>query len=417
MSETLPRGARLVLLSCLVCQLGLGCSYVFGATLKNIVSEFEWSRTAYAASSLPLLLGYALAAPLVGLATERIGVRRVLSGAVLLLGATFWLFAHMQSLWAFYGISFLLGVSLTGVGDIPVGAIASRWVERGRGLALGLIYSGSNLGGAAVPVLAVALAARSSWRDALVWIGVLAVVTILPFAALGVREPPRGHRPRPAAPGARAAPPREPRPELGLGEALRTRTFWILAFVLFTFYLYFIAVNQHLIAYLSDLGYSDERAALGFGLAVGLGIASKLGVGALADRLSTRVALRLDFALLTTASVLLLFAESPLLLPVFLVAHGLATAAENVVLPLVVAECFGVRHLARIYGALMVTLLPGGALGPIFAGAVFDATGGYAPAFAVFALANACGLLALLAVRVEGVAPRSGLGSPAGVIG
>jgi cyanate permease len=83
---------------------------------------------------------------------------------------------------------------------------------------------------------------------------------------------------------------------------------------------------------------------------------------------------------------------------VFLVAHGFATAAENVLLPLVVAECFGLRHMPRIYGALMLTLFAGGALGPILAGAAFDRFGEYRLAFGAFAALNvlALGLLPLL---------------------
>ena len=74
------------------------------------------------------------------------------------------------------------------------------------------------------------------------------------------------------------------------------------------------------------------------------------------------------FALLALASCLLPWVATPAVLLAFLIAHGFATAAENVMLPLMVAECFGTAHMARIYGVLMVALLPGGVLGPVFAG-------------------------------------------------
>jgi MFS family permease len=99
--------------------------------------------------------------------------------------------------------------------------------------------------------------------------------------------------------------------------------------------------------------------------------------------------------------VLVLAAASPPLLLGFLVIHGFAVAAENVVLAVMVAECFGVRHLARIYGALMIMLFPGGALGPLFAGAVFDRMGSYNVAFGTFALVNLVALGALLGLRRE----------------
>jgi MFS family permease len=396
----IPPATRRVLFGCFVAQMGLGCGYIFGPTLKFIVAEFEWSRAAFSAGGAPLLLAMALASPLVGDLTERFGTRRVVALATLLLGVALFLFSRMESLLSFYVTCAIFGVALTGLGDIPIGALASRWVERGRGLVLGFVYVGSNAGGAVVPLAAVALASAWSWRAALVVVGVAAVATILPITLWTLREPDvsvspsldRSGEPAPGPPDDAA---------LDLSQALRTRTFWVLAFTLFTFYFYYLAVNQHLVPFLSDLGYSDAEAAAGFSGAVALGILAKLGIGVIADRVPSRTALLANFALLTLASWLLLAVGTTGALPVFLVAHGFATAAENVLLPLIVAHCFGVRNLARIYGALMLALAPGGILGPIFAGAVFDRTGGYTAAFVTFAALNLAGLGSLLLVRRE----------------
>jgi cyanate permease len=84
---------------------------------------------------------------------------------------------------------------------------------------------------------------------------------------------------------------------------------------------------------------------------------------------------------------------------VFLTLHGFAVAAENVVVPLTVAAAFGAAHVARIYGVLMLALLPGGVLGPVFAGWMFDVGVGYPTAFACFAAANLAGLGLLARVR------------------
>lgn len=394
--------ATRVLIACFVCQMGLGFGYVFGATLKHVVADMAWSRAAFAGGSACLLLAMGLSAPVLGSLSERIGARRVASGALLVLALALALASRMQTLAEFYAVSALLGVGMTGVGDVVIGAAAARWVSRGRGVALGFVFVGSNVGGAAVPVFAEAMAARGSWRDALLWLAGAALVVLLPWAALGLREP---------GPRELAVPETEATaPSLTLREALRTRSFWILAGVLFAFYSYYLGVTQHLVAFVSDLGYSDARAAASLSFTVALGIGAKLGMGLLADRVRARRALLVNFAVLGLGSCLLLGAGAPSLLAGFLVAHGVAVAAENVVVPLVVAECFGVRHLARLYGALMLTLFPGGVLGPLFAGAVFDRTGSYVPAFATFAILNALALAALFALRPE--AAGMGVASP-----
>jgi MFS family permease len=384
-----------VLLGCFVAQMGLGCGYVFSATLKHVVADFEWSRAAYAAGGIPLLLAMGLSAPLIGTLSERIGARTVVASAALLLGGSLLVLSRMQSLVEFYLASALLGLGMTGVGDVVIGALASRWVHVGRGLVLGVVFVGSNVGGAAVPLLAEQVAATASWRSAFVVIAVVTVALILPVALTLLREPTADGSVEATAVSDASE------PSLDLSEALRTRSFWILAGALLAFYFYYLGVNQHLVAFVSDLGYSDARAAASLGFAVFLGAFAKLAMGWATDRFSRKAALIGNFALLCVGSVLVLAAAWPPLLIGFLVIHGFAVAAENVVLPVIVAECFGVRHLARIYGALMITLFPGGALGPIFAGAVFDRMGSYQIAFGTFALVNLLALLALLGLRRE----------------
>jgi MFS family permease len=162
--DDLTRSGVVVLIGCAVCQMGLGFSYVFTTFLKPIVADFGWTRTAVSGVVGPLLLSMSLASPLIGALTDRLGARVVLSLSTVLLTAALFLFSQMTHLWHFYAISILLGLALTGLGDIPVGSIASRWFSGGRGLALGVVYVGSNVGGFAVPIAATAIAATYSWR-------------------------------------------------------------------------------------------------------------------------------------------------------------------------------------------------------------------------------------------------------------
>ena len=64
--------------------------------------------------------------------------------------------------------------------------------------------------------------------------------------------------------------------------------------------------------------------------------------------------------------------------------------------PLVVRKRFGARHLASIYGILLLALVPGGVAGPLLAGWAFDVTGSYAGVFSAFFVGNLTAVLALL---------------------
>ncbi len=128
---------------------------------------------------------------------------------------------------------------------------------------------------------------------------------------------------------------------------------------------------------------------------------SKILIGFVADRIPHRRVILLDYALLAGSSVLLLFLPDPLFLPLFVAAYGFSVAARDVVYPLIVTNCFGVRYMAQIYGALMLALLPGGVLGPIFASAIHDRFGSYEIAFATFAAMNLAAVAALFFLREE----------------
>ena len=385
-----------VLVGCLVCQMGLGLAYLFPVVLKDIVAEFGWSRAAFSGSNAPLLLVMGLASPMIGALTDRFGARWVLSGATLLVGACLWLLSGMQSLVHFYLVTALIGLALTGLGDIPVGAVASRWFTNNRGLALAIVYIGSNIGGALAVTAGAEIKAAHSWQTSFQVVGSVAVVLLLPFALFVVRDPPSNGALRESS-----EPETSEGPSLTPQEALRTRSFWILAVLLFSFYFYYLGVNTHLVAFLSDRGYSDAEAARRFSAAILLGIGGKLVIGLLADRIPKRRALILNFGLMTVGSFLLLAIGLPGLLPVFLVLHGFTVATENVLLPLIVVHCFGVRYMASIYGSLMLALPVGGILGPVFAGFVFDRLGSYGVAFTSFAVLNLLVLGLLVFIRRE----------------
>lgn len=396
----------LVVVACLVCQIGMGVGgYLFPVFLKPISDDLGWSRTVYAAANPIMSTCVALVGPLVGWMSERRGPRVVLVAGSLLMSGTLLAASRMESVWQFYVIAVGIGVAVVCLGDLPTAtAITSRFTMR-RGIALSVVYIGSNIGGALGVALGGWLLATGSWRTALEGIGATLWALLVPFALL-VTLPRPLHRDVPA-PDAKSA-------DLAAGvdahapltgddpaSAMRQRDFWLLAWVLLAFYLYRLGVNTHLVAFLSDLGYQRGEAAMGFGLTIGAGILGKLGAGAIADRIGPRPAAVGNFIVIALASALLLTPDVPLAIPLFLILHGVATAAEDVVIPLVVGRRFGAPHLARIYGLLLLALVPGGILGPLLAGWFFDATGSYQVVFAAFFVCNVSAVVALAAVRAR----------------
>jgi MFS family permease len=405
--------AAWVVLGALVVQMGLGYGYVFSLVAEPMIAELGWTRAEWAAALAPQLPTQALASPFVGALCVRFGARGVMAASVLMLGVGVAAMAGVQSLLGFACLIGFTGIALAGVGDITAGAVVTRWVERGRGLALGIVYTGANFGGSAFAWLGAALASRQSWGQMLVTFGAVGTLAMLPAALFAVREPRAGEGagadPGPAGASAPAGP--EPL-DVDLREALRTRSFWILAFALFAILFYFVAMIRHMVLFLRDAGYSPEEAARFYGAGILLGAVSKILFGLLADRLPVRTSTLVNASLIALSSLLVfLVPRGVLWVWLFLLVYGFSVNARDVMFPLAVAHCFGVRTLAKIYGALTLVLLPAGALGPILAGAVFDRRGSYDLAFAVFAALNAVAVALLFGVRREG---RPGAGAALG---
>jgi len=392
------RGRTLrVVLGCLICQMGLGLTYVSRPLAPFVIEELGLSRTAFSSASVPQLLAQSLLSPAVGYLAVRLGASRVLAFGAAWFTLTFVLFARIESLMGLYIAIAGIGVGAACMGDVAVGHVVSRWTSRSRGLALGIAFAGSNLGGLLVAQLFIHLASHSGWRTALLAIAVVALVVLLPAALLLIREPPADLIFEPASEGDEVS---EDLESLDLPAALRTRSFWILSAVLFAFFFYFQGILDHLVLFLIDSGMSRVDATFYFSQAVGLGIVSKLAGGFLADRISHLSLLRIDFGLIAVSSVILLFMPDPALLWVFVFAYGLAAPARDIVYPLMLAHCFGVRYLGKLYGAMMLAL-PGGALGAIFAASIYDRMGHYDWAFATFAVLNGLAFVALFFIRNE----------------
>lgn len=412
-ARTELRGRALwVVIGCLVCQMGLGLTYVKSGLSADLIEALGLTRAQFSGANTPQLAVQSLASPLAGYLTVRYGAKRVLVASALLFAAVFVGFSRIESVWGFYFAIAGVGLGAAGMGDVSVGHVVAQWFRRHRGLALGIAYAGSNLGGSLMVWLTGAVTARSDFRMALLAVAFFSLVVLLPAAWFlvrdrdAVREEVRGaDSPAQAPAGTAASPPPLAPPDetsLDLRAALRTRTFWILTTTLFAFFFYFNGILDHFVLILTDAGLSHEEAATRLSQTIGLGIVSKIVGGFLADRVSQERAILYDYALLGLSSIVLFFLPNWLLLiPLFVVTYGFSQAARDVVWPLAVERCFGARHLGSIYGAMTLALLPGAALGPLAAAALRDATGDYRMAFLLFIAMNAAALAALLLVRDE----------------
>jgi len=246
------------------------------------------------------------------------------------------------------------------------------------------------LGGTAITIYANYVVQHYGFRAGYFAMAVPIALIVIPLMMAFVRTRPDLPSASPVSPaGAGLA-----LPGLELSEAIRSRSFWMIAIAVLLFAASDVGIRVHLIPYLTGIGYTPTLAA---GLFAAMFIFSAVGsfvVGSLADRVGGRMTLTGVFVVASVGIAALLGAAHFPSVALFIVVFGLVR--ETHVLPLVIGESLGLRRLGSILGLQALFTTIGFAAGPAIAGRIFDLTGSYSGAWILF---MAMALMSALAMR------------------
>jgi len=356
-------------------------SHSFGAFFLPVSESFGWSRAQYSLAQTIVAVIGAASSPLVGRIVDRFGPRAVASVAILACASGFGLISLMTgSLALFLGLVALTAVAGAGTSIITYVTLVNLWFDRARGLAIGIIMSGSGVCAMIVPKLIIPYIAAEGWRAGYRAIA-LTMLLSLPLILMGARRPPSATQ-EPGDEGGYAEPPQVELPGLTAREALATGLFWrqAAAFVLMGFGLG--GLYAHLIPLLTDRGLDPADVA---------NIAALFGFAVFAGRLIAGYLLDWVFApLLATCFVLLsvlgiggLMQPGYVFAAVAVLAVGLAFATELDVAGYITARYFGRRAYGTIFGWLFGLFAVGGMTSPLMYGLIFDRTGSYDAALTI----------------------------------
>ncbi len=378
-------------------SLGLGY-YAFGVFIKPLVTDFGCGRAVISGAMSASLLAWGLACPFIGRWTDRFGPRRVIVAGAVGMGASFCMLSLVSAVWQLYALYICVGITSATCSEIPVSVVISNWFDKKRGLAMGLASTGIGVGGMfLVPAVNWAILAFD-WRTAFLVMGILSLVVIVPSAALVVRTGPRKDRPSPYIEMARGS-------VAGKGQARTAgttqgiRELWLLgiAFCLASFGI--LAVLNHEVPFISDMGISAETAATALGLTAGIGVLGKLGFGYLADRFSARKVTLLSVALQALGVFILMQSRGMGMVWAFVIVFAVSMGGMNTLRPLVVGELFGTASFGRTFGVGEFVRRVGSAAGRRVAGYIYDVTGSYSVAFIIIIVTYLAGMGMLFAVR------------------
>src|SRR5688572_30082768 len=370
--------------------------YTNGLFVAGLTRDLGLSRAQFGLGVLLVTMALAAANPLVGWAVDRYGPRVPSLLGLLLLSAGFASLGMLVDSVASYLVLQSL-VALVGAASGPIAYtkfIGSTFTHR-RGLALGLTMTGIGLSAAVLPPVLATIIESHGWRAGYL---ALAVVPLVGAITTGLIFPKRTAQDAAAHRTAATA-------EVSSGEWLRSRVFWTLALTFAAMSLSFGGLLPHFVPMLMDAGL-DPISAAGVAGQIGLAvIASRLVVGYLMDRaFAPRIAIVICI-IGASGGITMLLGGAPYA-SVTAIALGLALGAELDLMGFLVSRYFRLADFGRIYGWQYGAFVFASGLGPLWVGAVRDATGTYTIALAVSSiglLLTCAGFLAL--PRYAGVQP------------
>ncbi|MEZ5305923.1 MAG: MFS transporter [Pyrinomonadaceae bacterium] len=359
----------------------LGLPVFYKPMLADLIAsgsiDESTSQTLIGTAAGITLLSAGLLAPIGGWLYRKTSARLMMTIGSVLLGGGILLYSRATGAWSVYGAHALLGLSLVFVGVLVNTVLISEWFVEKRGVALGIVLTGTSFGGVLIPPIATPLIGAYGWRTAMLLVSLLVWLVLLPAVVLLVKNKRREVNAESAL--AESIP--EENATTGhqdsTGEAIGSLNFWVLGLAsALIFYTIFI-VSQQLNLYLQTpaMGYTLAEAGAVQSRLFMASVAGKFLFGWLSDRFSSgRVMIAGTALMLFAASVFPVLTPSTILL--FAIPFGLSYGGVFVLIQLQAADLFGRKNLALVLGIITAIETIGGAAGTRIAGMIADANGG-----------------------------------------
>ncbi|BCH14090.1 MULTISPECIES: MFS transporter [unclassified Mesorhizobium] len=390
-----------VIFLCLLIAAGLRSAPA--VMMLPLEETFGWRRDVVSLAAAIGIFLYGLTGPFAAALMERIGLRRTLLAALVLMSGSTALSLLMTQPWHLlltWGV--FSGVGSGAVATVLGATIVNRWFKTNRGLVMGLMSASAATGLLVFLPLLAALAQSGGWKPVAIAIAV-ATACLVPLVWLLVPERPSSIGMVRYGADVDDVPPVPPASQGNflmhtlstLRRAAGTRVFW---YLFATFFICGFTTNglvgTHLIAFCGDMGIGQVQAA---GLLSLMGIFDLIGTtlsGWLTDRFDPRKLLGVYYAIRGLSLIYLPYSGfSSTSLIIFAVLYGLDWIATVPPTLRLSNEAFGDRSGPIVFGWIVAGHQVGAAAAAFFGGTMRELQGDYELAFLIAgmtAIAAAC---------------------------
>ena len=364
-------------------------TYSFGLFIEPLEDEFGWTRE-------QISLGYSvsfvssLLAPIIGKFVDIKGTKIFLVGSLFLIAFGFILRPFMTSLNHWIILNSMVFAGYPGTLLLASGILMQVWFPKSRGRMVAFATSGHNLGGLTIPFITLLLLFYFNWKFAYVFFGSLIFIVAL-FSFFFVKNSPRNvNNSEENIQGA----------GIDFKNAIKTKKFAFLTLGLTFAMVTYNGVMPQMAPHLQTEGLSLIGATIAMGYIGAMGILSKLFFGRLSEKYSSIIMTCLSVFLQAIGLIIILLSFGNIVgIWSGVIIFGIGFGGLGALISLNITECFGMKSLGTIFGALSFLGVWAAVSAPWMMGRIFDATSSYRNAHAIVVVVFFIGIFFLLLTR------------------
>ena len=356
---------------CLISTIGFGIRSSFGIYLEPMTSDLGWSRETYAFAMALQNLFWGLALPVAGAFADKFGATRVIVIGAIMYGLGIWGMSIAES-----GLMLsMTGGVLAGTGiafsafTLAMASMARVVSPEKRSLVFGLGTAAGSFGQVLFSPIAQGFVNAHGWSSTLT-IFAFTTLILIPLAWFLPSDPSKSL-------GSSQA---EIEQTLGaaLAEALSHRGYVLLTLGFFVCGFHVAFITVHFPAYIRDLGLDPKVGAYSLALIGLFNIAGSFLSGYIGQRRSKKTSLAVIYTLRAIViGLLLVLPKTAPVIYLFAATMGILWLSTVPLTTGIVAQVFGVRYMATLFGIVFLSHQIGSFIGVWWGGRIYDQTGSY----------------------------------------
>jgi len=356
----------------------------FSQFIKPVCEDMGFTRQAMSMNQTLVSLIQVLVSLFWGRILQKVRLKNLMLCWAVIGPAAYFCYSFATQMWMFYLISMIMSITMCMLTILPFSYMLSNWFVEKKGLATGVCFMGSGIGGMIFNPLLSMWLEQYGWRTSFRILAVIMAVTAIPCVLL-VRARPEEMGLKALGYEKAAAAGQTQEDGYTLAEAKRLPRFWVLVSCSIMINMGISSLVQTLSPHLTDNGYTASFAAIMVSVSMGAMALGKMALGQLFDMLGTKKAAIFSISCGLLGLIGMLFCQVKPMLLLIILGIGFGCSFGNVGNPIVVQNVFGKKDFAAIMGLFTACSNIGGSISPTANGTAFDIFGSYRPAFMVWA--------------------------------